>query len=113
MLLVTVTDEESRRIEQQSDEETKAEAMEVLKKMFGPNIPDATDILVPRWWSDRFYKGTFSNWPIGVNRYEYDQIRVIYIYIYKHKIYPIYIFYLHILVSEFFLKKIHIINTVI
>ncbi|XP_020103939.1 polyamine oxidase [Ananas comosus] len=75
VLLVTVTDEESRRIEQQSDEETKAEAMEVLKKMFGPNIPDATDILVPRWWSDRFYKGTFSNWPIGVNRYEYDQIR--------------------------------------
>lgn len=75
VLLVTVTDEESRRIEQQSNDETKAEAMEVLRKMFGKNIPDATDILVPRWWSDRFYKGTFSNWPLGVNRYEFDQIR--------------------------------------
>lgn len=75
VLLVTVTDEESRRIEQQSDEETKAEAMAVLRSMFGRNIPDATDILVPRWWSDRLYKGTFSNWPLGVNRYEYDQIR--------------------------------------
>ncbi|XP_073006081.1 LOW QUALITY PROTEIN: polyamine oxidase 1 [Typha latifolia] len=75
VLLVTVTDEESRRIEQQPDSETKAEAMEVLRSMFGKNIPEATDILVPRWWSDRFYKGTFSNWPIGVNRYEYDQIR--------------------------------------
>jgi len=41
----------------------------------GADVPDATDILVPRWWSDRFYRGTFSNWPIGVNRYEYDQLR--------------------------------------
>jgi len=82
VLLVTVTDEESRRIEQQSDAETKAEAMEVLRSMFGKNIPDATDILVPRWWSDRFYKGTFSNWPLGVNRYEYDQIRVMHNYEY-------------------------------
>ncbi|XP_020574525.1 polyamine oxidase [Phalaenopsis equestris] len=75
VLLVTVTDDESRRIEQQPDSVTKAEAMEVLREMFGKNIPEATDIFVPRWWSDRFYKGTFSNWPIGVNRYEYDQIR--------------------------------------
>ncbi|PKA58212.1 Polyamine oxidase [Apostasia shenzhenica] len=75
VLLVTVTDEESRRIEQQPDSLTKSEAMEVLRAMFGKNIPEASDILVPRWWSDRFYRGTFSNWPIGVNRYEYDQIR--------------------------------------
>lgn len=75
--MVTVTDDESRRIEQQKDSKTKAEVMEVLKEMFGKNIPEATDILVPRWWSNRFYKGSFSNWPIGVNRYEYDQIRVI------------------------------------
>uniref|UniRef100_A0A0D9XIZ8 Amine oxidase domain-containing protein n=1 Tax=Leersia perrieri TaxID=77586 RepID=A0A0D9XIZ8_9ORYZ len=76
ILLVTVTDDESRRIEQQTDEETKAEAMEVLRKMF-PNedVPEATDILVPRWWSDRFFRGSFSNWPIGVDRYEYDLIR--------------------------------------
>lgn len=74
-----MTDEESRRIEQQSDNQTKAEIMQVLRKMFpGKDVPDATDILVPRWWSDRFYKGTFSNWPIGVNRYEYDQLRVWY-----------------------------------
>ncbi|CAL4924631.1 unnamed protein product [Urochloa decumbens] len=76
VLLVTVTDDESRRIEQQSDNQTKAEAVEVLRKIFpGKDVPDATDILVPRWWSNRFFKGTFSNWPIGVSRYEYDLIR--------------------------------------
>ncbi|CAL4916448.1 unnamed protein product [Urochloa decumbens] len=76
ILLVTITDEESRRIEQQSDEQTKAEAMEVLRKMFPDrDVPDATDIFVPRWWSDKFFRGSFSNWPIGVDSYEYDQIR--------------------------------------
>ncbi|KAG0456792.1 hypothetical protein HPP92_024580 [Vanilla planifolia] len=75
VLLVTVTDDESKRIEQQPDSKTKAEAMEVLREMFGNHIPEATDIFVPRWWSDRLYRGTFSNWPIGVDRYEYDQIR--------------------------------------
>ncbi|XP_048573666.1 polyamine oxidase 1-like [Triticum urartu] len=76
VLLVTVTDEESRRTEQQPDNQTKAEIVEVLRSMFpGEDVPDATDILVPRWWSDRFYRGTFSNWPIGVNRYEYNQLR--------------------------------------
>ncbi|RVX10496.1 Polyamine oxidase [Vitis vinifera] len=75
VLLVTVTDDESKRIEQQPDSDTKAEVMGVLRAMFGKNIPEATDILVPRWWSNRFYKGTFSNWPIGVSRFEFDQIR--------------------------------------
>uniref|UniRef100_A0A0E0M0H1 Amine oxidase domain-containing protein n=1 Tax=Oryza punctata TaxID=4537 RepID=A0A0E0M0H1_ORYPU len=76
VLLVTVTDEESRRIEQQPDNQTKAEIMEVLRSMFpDEDVPDATDILVPRWWSDRFFQGSFSNWPIGVSRYEYDQLR--------------------------------------
>ncbi|CAL4933136.1 unnamed protein product [Urochloa decumbens] len=75
ILLVTITDDESRRIEQQSDEQTKAEAMEVLRKMFPDrDVPDATDIFVPRWWSDKFFRGSFSNWPIGVDGYEYDQI---------------------------------------
>ena len=48
VLIVTVIDDESRRIEQQRDSDTKAEVMEVLRSMFGTNIPEATDILVPR-----------------------------------------------------------------
>ncbi|KAI3982774.1 hypothetical protein MKX01_010257 [Papaver californicum] len=40
ILLVTVTDEESRRIEQQPNSETQAEIMCVLRNMFGNDIPD-------------------------------------------------------------------------
>ncbi|KAL2634582.1 hypothetical protein R1flu_006061 [Riccia fluitans] len=75
VIFVTVTDDESRRIEQQSNNETLAEIMDVLRSMFGPDVPEAEEILVPRWWSDRLYKGTFSNWPIGVTHHEFAQLQ--------------------------------------
>ncbi|XP_057790051.1 polyamine oxidase 1-like [Salvia miltiorrhiza] len=64
ILVVTLTNEESKRIEAQSDEETKREAMEVLRAMFGPQIPEASDILVPRWWNNRFQRGSYSFYPV-------------------------------------------------
>ncbi|KAG6552017.1 hypothetical protein Mapa_006323 [Marchantia paleacea] len=75
LIFTTVTDDESRRIEQMPENETLAEIMVVLRKMFGPDIPNATDILYPRWWQDKFFRGTFSNWPIGVSSYEYKQLQ--------------------------------------
>lgn len=77
IIFVTVTDMESKRIEQQSDKETVAEIMVVLKKMFGNHIPDPHDILVPRWWTHRLYKGTYANWPSRFNQKSHDQLKVI------------------------------------
>lgn len=76
MLVVTLTNEESKRIEAQTDEETIKEAMEVLRNMFGPEIPDAIDILVPRWWNNRFQRGSYTNYPIYVNRQLLHNIKV-------------------------------------
>ncbi|KAI9116329.1 hypothetical protein K1719_012496 [Acacia pycnantha] len=67
VLVVTLTNEESKRVEAQPDEETLKEAMEVLRDMFGPDIPDAIDILVPRWWNNRFQRCSYSNYPIVSN----------------------------------------------
>ncbi|CAM6104229.1 unnamed protein product [Calypogeia fissa] len=75
IIFVTVTDDESRRIEQQSDEQTLTEVMEVLRKMFGPDIPDPEDVLIPRWWSNRFFRGSFSNWPIGVTHNKFKALQ--------------------------------------
>ncbi|KAL8496067.1 hypothetical protein ACS0TY_019971 [Phlomoides rotata] len=72
ILVVTLTNGESKRIEAQSDEETLREAMEVLRNMFGHDIPDATDILVPHWWTNRFQRGSYSNYPIYGNQLVYD-----------------------------------------
>ncbi|XP_038724684.1 polyamine oxidase 1-like [Tripterygium wilfordii] len=74
ILFVTVTNVESKRIEQQSDNETLAEIMAVLKKMFGNDIPYPEDILVPRWWSHRLYRGTYANWPSRFNEKSHDQL---------------------------------------
>ncbi|CBI24940.3 hypothetical protein VitviT2T_020541 [Vitis vinifera] len=67
ILVVTLTNGESKRVEAQSDEETLKEAMGVLRDMFGPDIPNATDILVPCWWNNRFQRGSYSNYPIISN----------------------------------------------
>lgn len=75
ILVVTLTNEESKRIEAQSDEETLKEAMEVLRNMFGPEIPNASDILVPRWWNNRFQRGSYSNYPIYFNHQLVDNIK--------------------------------------
>lgn len=64
ILVVTLTNEQSKRVEAQSDQETLKEAMSVLRDMFGPTIPYATDILVPRWWNNRFQRGSYSNYPM-------------------------------------------------
>ncbi|KAJ8753614.1 hypothetical protein K2173_022855 [Erythroxylum novogranatense] len=75
ILFVTVTDEESKRIEQQKDEKTQEEIMQVLRKMFGNNIPEPEGILVPKWWSNKFFKGSYSNWPKGYSEKRYEQLR--------------------------------------
>nr|GMC89181.1 polyamine oxidase 1 [Ipomoea batatas] len=67
ILVVTLTNEESKRVEAQSDEDTLKEAMEVLRKIFGADIPDATHILVPRWWNNPFQRGSYSNYPVYGN----------------------------------------------
>ncbi|KAG7555159.1 Amine oxidase [Arabidopsis suecica] len=64
ILVVTLTNEQSKRVEAQSDQETMKEAMSVLRDMFGSTIPYATDILVPRWWNNRFQRGSYSNYPM-------------------------------------------------
>lgn len=76
ILVVTLTNGESKRVEAQSDQETLKEAMEVLRNMFGPQIPDATNILVPRWWNNRFQRGSYSNYPIYINHQAVQDIKV-------------------------------------
>ncbi|XP_022636943.1 polyamine oxidase 1 isoform X2 [Vigna radiata var. radiata] len=75
ILVVTLTNGESKRVEAQPDEETLREAMAVLRDMFGPDIPDAIDILVPRWWNNRFQKGSYSNYPIISNHKVFHNIK--------------------------------------
>ncbi|KAL7943722.1 amine oxidase [Trichoderma barbatum] len=76
IIFATVIGDESYRIEQQTDEETKAEAMEVLRQMF-PNvtIPEPIAFTYPRWNSEQWSLGSYSNWPAGTSLLAHQNLR--------------------------------------
>ena len=66
ILLVTVTGEESVRLEYQTNDETKKELMAVLRGMYNSDIPEPIDLYYPKWGLDRFFFGSWANVPIGI-----------------------------------------------
>ncbi|XP_078000205.1 uncharacterized protein LOC144452880 [Glandiceps talaboti] len=67
LLLVTVTGEESKRIEYETDDVIRFETMSVLRHFYGDDIPDPEDIKLHRWSRDPLYFGAYSNWPVEVS----------------------------------------------
>ncbi|KAL7895575.1 hypothetical protein HDV63DRAFT_106348 [Trichoderma sp. SZMC 28014] len=76
IIFATVVDDESYRIERQSDEETKAQGLEVLRQMF-PNvtIPEPIAFTYPRWTSEPWSYGSYSNWPPGTTLLAHQNLR--------------------------------------
>lgn len=66
---------QSYRAEHQSDDETKAEVMAVLRKMFGNDIPEPLDFLYPRWSLEPWTYGSYSNWPPGLSNETHQDLR--------------------------------------
>ena len=75
ILFVTVVQDQSYTVEAQDDETTLAEVMAVLRKMYGENIPNATDILYPRWSLEPWTFGSYSNWPQGTTLEGHQNLR--------------------------------------
>lgn len=97
ILITTVTGEEARRFEHESDDVILEEAMQVLYNLFGDDIPIAHDILPTRWGVDSLFQGlytcrsiywriakvfvanvnagSYSNWPMGVTRQDFTALQ--------------------------------------
>ena len=75
ILMMTVTGEESARLEYHSNEETQNEIMQVLRKVYGPEIPNPIDIFYPRWGLNKFFLGSWVNVPIGITSEDYAKLR--------------------------------------
>jgi polyamine oxidase len=71
ILIVTVTGEEATRVQDQSDKETEAEIMIVLRNIYGKDIPDPVAFMYPRWLHDPLFYGCYSNNPIGISHDDY------------------------------------------
>lgn len=76
VIFVTVVGPQSYRIEQQTDEETQAEIVAVLRQMFPDvNVPEPTAILYPRWTTEPWSYGSYSNWPPSTSLEMHQNLR--------------------------------------
>ncbi|KAH7310501.1 hypothetical protein B0I35DRAFT_396766 [Stachybotrys elegans] len=76
VIFVTVTGSESYRVESMTDEETKEEAMAVLRNMFPDiTIPDPVAFKYPRWSTTPWAYGSFSCWPASTTLEMHQNLR--------------------------------------
>ncbi|KAG6019298.1 hypothetical protein E4U41_003300 [Claviceps citrina] len=76
IIFATVVEDESYRLEQQTDEQTKEEMMAVLRQMFpGVAVPEPTAFTYPRWTKMPWAYGSYSDWPIGTTLEMHQNLR--------------------------------------
>ncbi|KAK2751142.1 hypothetical protein FQN57_000217 [Myotisia sp. PD_48] len=75
ILIATVVNKQAYKVEAQSNEETQAEIMAVLRRMYGVNIPDPTAIYYARWTQEPWAYGSFSNWPPSTSLQTHQNLR--------------------------------------
>ncbi|KAJ4415600.1 hypothetical protein N0V82_007234 [Gnomoniopsis sp. IMI 355080] len=76
IIFATVVDDESYRIEKQTDDQTKEEGLEVLRSMFPDvDIPEPTAFMYPRWSTEPWTHGSYSNWPVGMTLEKHQNLR--------------------------------------
>ena len=75
-IAVTVTDDMADRVVQQNKSVKMGEIMEVLRTIIlcGNNIPEPTTLLFNNWLEDPLFRGTYSNWPLGVTDQTYKEL---------------------------------------
>ncbi|MFV9503257.1 MAG: flavin monoamine oxidase family protein [Oscillochloridaceae bacterium umkhey_bin13] len=61
-------------LESQSDAQLVAGAMQVLRRLFGPRIPEPTAVQITRWQSDPFAQGSYSYNALGSTPTMRDQL---------------------------------------
>ena len=62
-----ITGDESRRVEAQPADQTKAEIEEVLRTLYGASSPGADGILVSDWSRNPLTEGAYLNWPVDIS----------------------------------------------
>ncbi|KAH9899008.1 flavin-containing amine oxidoreductase-domain containing protein [Xylariomycetidae sp. FL2044] len=76
IIFVTVVDDQAYRVERQTDDQTRDEVMQVLRRMFpDKDIPDPVAFMYPRWSTDPMSYGSYSNWPVGMTLEKHQNLR--------------------------------------
>jgi len=74
ILMAFSSGEYGKQLEKLSDEEIVIQGMEILKKLYGNDIPEPEDYIITRWASDPFSRGAYSFTPVGATPSDYDTL---------------------------------------
>ena len=74
VLLCTVLGGYYDTVSSWSKEQVMEELYRVLREMYGDKAVRPEDILVPDWHTNPLFFGSYSNWPIGVDRTVFDNL---------------------------------------
>ncbi|KAI9375817.1 amine oxidase [Aspergillus egyptiacus] len=76
ILFVTVVGPQAYRVERQPDAETRREILAVLREMFPDRtIPEPIAFAYPRWSTESWAYGSYSNWPAGTTLEMHQNLR--------------------------------------
>lgn len=75
ILMVTVTWSESHRVEKMSEGDLTMEVMHHLRLVYGSSIPNPTDIVVPKWKENKFFRGSYSLYHANVTHLDFVALR--------------------------------------
>lgn len=74
VLFTSVTGDESLRIEAQDNSKTMIEVMATLRKIYGENIPNATDIHVSKWSQNPYVRAAWTDPVVGTSWGHYENM---------------------------------------
>ena len=72
ILLFYLTEDHAFNVSHQPKNVTKAQVMNVLRKLYGVNIPEPEDILITSWITDPLFRGSFTSVAPGVTEEMYE-----------------------------------------
>ena len=73
ILLLYLTEHYAYNVSDQPKNVTQKQIMDILREMYGDDIPEPEDILVSPWISDPLYRGMFTNVAPGVTEEMYKE----------------------------------------
>ncbi|KAL4945099.1 hypothetical protein BDV06DRAFT_219631 [Aspergillus oleicola] len=76
IIFVTVVESQAYRVERQSDAQTQSEILSILRTMFpDTHVPDPIAFTYPRWSTEPWAYGSYSNWPAGTTLEMHQNLR--------------------------------------
>ena len=74
LILCSVSGEEAERLELLPQSIIRAELLVIAKKMFNQSHLEIIDLFVPRWTTDPYFQGVYSNWPPGFTGQDFHSL---------------------------------------